>query len=107
MKTATIAFQETKFCKEIIDFKRSIEAEIEKAISSGNYECEVSFSTDIPDSIRDKVRDELRRLGYEVAIPKHEDKPFGCPAEQWKYWDVAKINWMSSAMKKELARNKK
>lgn len=104
MKTAVTAFQETKFCKEIIDFKKSIETDIEKAISSGNYECEVSFSTDVPDSVRNKVRDELRRLGYDVNIPKHEERPSDCPVEQWGYFDTAKINWMSDKMRNELKR---
>lgn len=107
MKTAADAFKETKFCKEIIDFKQAIETQIEKAISSGNYECEVTFSTDVPDSIRNKVRDELQRLGYTVTIPKHEERPFDCPADQWRYYDMAKINWMSDTMKNELARKKK
>ena len=106
MKTAATAFQETKFCKEIIDFKKSIETDIEKAISSGNYECEVSFSTDVPDSVRDKVRDELRRLGYDVNIPRHEERPSGCPADQCNCWDTAKINWMSDRMRNELRKNK-
>ena len=106
MKTAATAFQETKFCKEIIDFKKNVETSIEKAISSGNYECEVSFSTDVPDSVRDKVRDELRKLGYNVTIPKYEARPSGCPAEQWRYFDTAKINWMSDTMRNELKRKK-
>lgn len=106
MKTAATAFQETKFCKEIIDFKKSIETQIEKAIASGNYECEVSFSTDVPDSVRDKVRDELRRLGYDVHIPTYEKIPSGCPVDQRNCWDTAKINWMSDRMRNELRKNK-
>lgn len=93
MKSAIHAYQETKFSKEIIEFKKNIEESIDKAISHGNYSCEVSFSTDMPDSIRDKIRAELKSLGYKVNIPKHEDKPLQCPSEQWRYYDQATINW--------------
>lgn len=93
MKLANDVYQETKYAKEIIDFKKTIEESIDRAASNGNYECNVSFSNDIPDSIRDKIRNELERLGYRVSIPKYEAKPAGCPYEQWGYYDEAKINW--------------
>ena len=99
MKKASDAFQETKSYKEIIEFKKNIETQIEKAISRGEYECEVSFSTYVPDSVRDKVRDELRELGYCVDLPKQKNKPLGCPLDQWSPYNVAKIGWNTDAMR--------
>ena len=93
MKSANVAYQETKYAKEIMDFKKTIEESIDKAITHGNYCCKIPFSIDVPDSVRNKVRDELRRLGYKVNIPKHEDKPSECPSDQWKYFDEAIVNW--------------
>lgn len=93
LKNASTAYLESKNYKEINNFKEEIGKAIDKAICEGRFECEVSFNTDIPDSIRDEVASHLKDLGYECEIPKHEDCPANCPSDQWRWYDTLKISW--------------
>ena len=92
MIQATIAYQKTKFQKQIVDFKADIEEEINKAISEGKYECEVMFDSDLPDSIREEIGEELSELGYDYKMPPFEAQP-NVPCDQARYYDYLDISW--------------
>lgn len=90
IKRASVAYDETKFSKEVLEFEKRIVDEMEKAISKGKYECRVTFNPDMPSSIRSKIADELIDLGYSVDMP--DFKPVRNPDDAWSS-DVVTIRW--------------
>ena len=93
MKRASEARQEAKTYKEIAKLKDDIENSIEKAITKGKFSTTVSFSCEVPDSIRNEIVSEMESLGYHIAMPKYEPMPAGCPSDQWKMYDSVAISW--------------
>lgn len=93
MIDARTAYEKTRFQKQIINFKADIEQRINDAISKGEYECEVMFDCDLPDSIRDEISNELKEKGYDYYMPAYEKQPSDIPCDQAKYYDYLKIMW--------------
>lgn len=96
MITAREARDKTKYNSLILDLEKKIEKGIQKAIDEGKYECIIDIDTGTPDYVRDEIKKELDKLGYKHKIPAYEPMPYGCPSEQWRYYDKIIINWESN-----------
>ena len=96
MITATEARDKTKYNSLILDLEKEIEKGIQKAIDEGKYICIMDIKTDTPDYVRDEIRKKLTELGYKSDIPVYEPMPYGCPSDQWRYYDTIRISWESN-----------
>ncbi len=93
MISATTAYNRTKYQKQILEFKKNIEEEIEKAISEGKFGCEVMFDCSLPTTVRNEIIKELEENGYSFMMPAYEKEPADIPCDQAKYYDYLTINW--------------
>lgn len=93
MITAREARDKTKYNSTILELEKEIEKEIQKAIDNGKYSCLIDIKTDTSDYIRDVIRNKLIELGYLCDVPIYESMPYGCPSDQWRYYDTIHISW--------------
>lgn len=93
MITASEARNKTKYNSTILEIKKEIEKTIQNAIDNGKYDCVMDIDIDTSDYIREVIRKELLKLGYQCNIPCYEQKPYNCPSDQWRYYDTIHISW--------------
>ena len=86
--TAKNAYLEARHRSEVEKIKNDIASVIEDNVRFGHFWCDVVFSTDTKDYVRDTIRKEMQDLGYEINIPPYEKT-----SDPSIMWDVMKIKW--------------
>ena len=86
--TAKNAYLEARHRSEVEKIKNDIASVIKDNVKLGHFWCDVVFSTDTKDYVRDTIRKEMQDLGYEINIP-----PYKKTSDPSIMWDVMKIKW--------------
>ena len=90
---ASDARTESAKSKEIADLRSQIIKEINQAVESGLFFCDIPFSVDTPNRIRQVIKQELIDRGYTVVMPMYGTEPPECPASQMHMYDQIRIEW--------------
>ena len=81
----------TKYQKEINEILETIEKNINKAISDGEFVCKISISVDTAQPVRDEIEEQMEKLGYKITIPQKTVYIGQCDQTPW-YDDVI-VSW--------------
>lgn len=84
---------ESKNLKEVRRIEKELEQAVLKAIDKGEFKCKVSISLDLKKEIRQRIRQDMEELGYEIYITTNNETERGCPANQCSYYDFISLSW--------------
>lgn len=76
----------------INECKRLIVDAIKRAIEDGKFSCSVDLDADLPDTVCNRLKQELVDKGYTLEFKKYNPIPPGCPPSLWVY-NTIKITW--------------
>ena len=82
---------ESEHQKEINKILETIEENINKAISDGEFVCRTSICVDTEQSVRDEIEKQMKILGYEITIPKKAQ--YIGPCDQSPWYDDVVVSW--------------
>lgn len=77
----------------INECKRLIVDAIKRAIEYGKFSCSVDLDADLPDTVCNRLKQELVDKGYTLEFKKCDPIPPGCPTSQWVSYNTIKIVW--------------
>ena len=81
----------SKHQKEINEILETIEKNINKAISDGEFVCRISIRVDTEQSVRDEIEEQMKILGYKITIP--EKTEYIGPCDQTPWYDDVIVSW--------------
>lgn len=81
----------SKHQKEINKILETIEKNINKAISDGEFVCQTSIPVDTAQPVRDEIEEQMNILGYKITIP--EKTVYTGPCEQTPWYDDIIVSW--------------
>ncbi len=81
----------SKHQKEINKILETIEKNINKAISDGEFVCKTSIHVDTEQSVRDEIEEQMKILGYKITIP--EKTEYIGPCDQAPWYDDVIVSW--------------
>lgn len=93
IKSAAVAYFESLNGAKIKEVKERIEKAIYLAIEQGRFECVVCPFTQMSQEVKDRIKEDLTKLGYKVEIEDNDTKYENVPCDQRPWYDNITINW--------------
>lgn len=93
IKPADKAYFESRNGAKVKEIEKRIEEEINAAIERGQFECRVCPFTQMLQEVKNRIEEDLTKLGYKVKIENSDAKYKYAPSDQRPWYDVIVINW--------------
>ena len=81
----------SKYQKQINEILETIEGNINKAISDGEFVCQTSIRVDTEQFVRDEIEKQMEILGYKITIPEKTGYLGSSDQTPW-YHDIV-VSW--------------
>lgn len=91
--SADKAYFESLNGKKIKEIEERIEKGILLAIEQGLFECVVCPFTQMSKEVKDRIKEDLTKLGYKVEIKDNDTKYENVPCDQRPWYDDITVNW--------------
>ena len=93
MISASTANFESKNMHEIKAIEKELEDSIREAIEKGSFYCEVSIGLSTSKEVRNRIKEDMSKLGYKIDISDAKANETNCPVDQCSYYDIIALNW--------------
>lgn len=93
IKSADKAYFESLNGAKVKEIEEKIEEEINDAIERGQFECVVCPFTQMSPEVKNRIKEDLTKLGYKVEIEDNDVKYKNAPCDQRPWYDDITINW--------------
>lgn len=93
IKPANVAYFESANLAKVKEIEERIEKGINEAIEKGEFECTVCPFAQMSPEVKDRIKEDLTKLGYKVEIEDNDVKYKNAPCDQRPWYDDIIINW--------------
>ena len=93
IKSADKAYFESLNGAKVKEIEERIEKEINDATERGQFECVVCPFTQMSQEVKNRIKEDLTKLGYKVEIEDNDTKYKNAPCDQRPWYDGITINW--------------
>lgn len=93
IKTASTAYFESVNLAKVKEIEKEIKKGINEAIERGQFECTICPYQQMSQEIKERIIEDLTKLGYKVEIEDNDIKYGNAPCDQRPWYDDITINW--------------
>jgi hypothetical protein len=93
MISAKEANFESKNRARINEIETCLDDAIQEAVKKGKFRASCTINSGLSQEIREKLKEEIENLGYEISITDVDKEYEGAPYEQRPWYDNIYVSW--------------